>query len=445
VTPESGTTGATVDTGRRAWRARLASHEERTVPLIAAGVGISTFSMSFWVPFIPLYLRQLGAATDAEALGWASLAFIGLGLGRLIAAPIWGILADRFGRKSMFVRALFFAGFSTIIAATASEPWQVVVAFSAQGLLSGFVPAATALTSVTVPESKLGSALGTVNGAQYLGTTIGPILGAALAALFGLRGSLVVAGFLPFLAALLVLALVPADTVGSTRSHAPRKPVTSGGPRFSRLRAYLELATVPVRIGLLLTFLAFAANQAQRLQVTVVIADLAGPSAEATAVGLAFTAAGLASVIGVVFAGRRLTRPGLLVRGLAILCVVAAVASVLLAASTAVAMVVASFALVSLAQAAFLPGTNTLIAASTTRERRGSVFGMAATAQALAFMIGPLAATAFAAVSLQLGFVVIAVLYLLTAGLIRWKLIEPRPAEPVVAPPTTDPAASLAD
>jgi len=41
--------------------------------------------------------------------------------------------------------------------------------------------------------------------------------------------------------------------------------------------------------------------------------------------------------------------------------------------------------------------------------------------------------------------IVIAVLYVLTAGLIRWKLIEPRPAEPVMAPPTTDPAASLAD
>jgi MFS family permease len=320
-----------------------------------------------------------------------------------------------------------------------------VVAFSAQGLLSGFVPAATALTSVTVRESKLGSALGTVNGAQYLGTTVGPIFGAAMAALFGLRGSLVVAGFFPFLAALFVLALVPADRVGTARRAGAAPVPSTGGPRFTRFRAYLELATVPVRIGLLLTFLAFAANQAQRLQVTVVIADLAGPSAEATAVGLAFTAAGLASVIGVVIAGRRLTRPGLLKPGLAILSVIAAAACLLLAASNEVAMVVAAFALVSLAQAAFLPGTNTIIAMSAARERRGSVFGMAATAQALAFMIGPLAATAFAAVSIQLGFVVIAILYLLTAALIRWKLVEPTRAEPVKTPPPAEPTASLAD
>ena len=442
MTPETGTT---VEAGRRPWRTRLARPDERAVPLIAAGVGVSTFSMSFWVPFVPLYLRQLGAESDAVALGWASLAFIGLGLGRLIAAPIWGVLADRFGRKSMFVRALIFASFSTIIAATATEPWQVVAAFSAQGLLSGFVPAATALTSVTVPESKLGSALGTVNGAQYLGTTIGPLFGAAFAAVFGLRGSLVAAGLLPFAMALVVAALVPTDDVTATRAAVRSRTPTAGGARFARLRAYAELATVSVRIGLLLTFLAFAANQAQRLQVTIVIADLAGPSAEATAVGLAFTAGGLASVIGVVFAGRRLTRPGVLVRGLAVLCLVAAVACLLLAASTAVAMVVASFALVSLAQAAFLPGTNTLIAASAPRERRGSVFGMAATAQALAFMIGPLAATAFAAVSLQLGFVVIAILYLLTAGLIRWKLVEPPRAGPVEAPPPADPRATLED
>jgi len=142
---------------RRAVRRWRADPEGRAVPLIATGVGISTFSMSFWVPFVPLYLVQLGAENDTVALGWASLAFIGLGVGRLIAAPIWGVLADRFGRKSMFVRALVFASFSTIIAAAAAEPWHVVVAFTAQGLLSGFVPAATALTSVTVPESKLGS------------------------------------------------------------------------------------------------------------------------------------------------------------------------------------------------------------------------------------------------------------------------------------------------
>jgi hypothetical protein len=66
------------------------------------------------------------------------------------------------------------------------------------------------------------------------------------------------------------------------------------------------------------------------------------------------------------------------------------------------------------------------------------VFGMAATAQALAFMIGPLAATAFAAVSLQLGFVVIAILYLLTAGLIRWKLVVPVAAQAVDVPPPAD-------
>jgi MFS family permease len=339
----------------------------------------------------------------------------------------------------MFVRALVFASLSTLIAAAAAEPWHVVVAFTSQGLLSGFVPAATALTSVTVRESRIGAALGTVNGAQYLGLTLGPVFGAAMAALFGLRGSLVAAGALPLAAAVLVLVLAPSDTVAASRPAAAPHGSSAPGARRRRLRAYLELATVPIRIGLLLSFVAFAANQAQRLQVTVVIAGLAGPSAEATAVGLAFTAGGLASVIGVVLSGRRLTRPGRLVGGLVALCLVAAVACLLLAASTAVAMVVASFALVSFAQAAFVPAVNSLIAASSPRDRRGSVFGMAATAQALAFMVGPLAATAFAAVSLQLGFVVIAVVYLAIAALVRGVLVEPAAPEPAVAAPVNEP------
>src|SRR5690606_1122129 len=132
----------------------------------------------------------LGATSDANAVFWAGLATSAVGVARLVSGPVWGMLSDRFGRKLMFVRALAFASVTTAVAAFATEPWHVVAALSIQGIFSGFLPAAVALTSVSVSDSRLGQSLGYVSAAQYLGVTGGPAAGSILAALFDIRGSL---------------------------------------------------------------------------------------------------------------------------------------------------------------------------------------------------------------------------------------------------------------
>jgi MFS family permease len=87
---------------------------------------------------------------------------------------------------------------------------------------------------------------------------------------------------------------------------------------------------------------------------------------------------------------------------------------------------IVAFAAASLVQAALLPATNTLIATNVSRERRGTAFGVASSAQALAFMVGPMAATAFAAWSLSTGFAVVGVLFVAMAVVLGKWLREPR-------------------
>ncbi|HRC63034.1 MAG TPA: MFS transporter, partial [Dehalococcoidia bacterium] len=145
---------------------------------IAAGVGIASLSTYFWIPFLPLYAKELGARNEANAVFWVAVGSTTLGLGRVISGPAWGLAADRFGRKLMFVRALFFASITTLILIFAREPWHIAVAFACQGLFSGYIPAAVALTTVSVPDTQMSRSLGIVNGAQYLGSTVGPAIGA---------------------------------------------------------------------------------------------------------------------------------------------------------------------------------------------------------------------------------------------------------------------------
>src|SRR5687767_969548 len=76
---------------------------------IAAAVGTANLSYNFWSPFLPLFMLQIGARDEADALFWIAVATTVQGVARLVSGPIWGIMADRVGRKNMLLRCLIFA------------------------------------------------------------------------------------------------------------------------------------------------------------------------------------------------------------------------------------------------------------------------------------------------------------------------------------------------
>lgn len=393
---------------------------------IAGGTGMASLAMNFWIPFLPLYMRELGATSDANALFWAGVATSIIGVARLISGPLWGVLSDRFGRKLMFVRALAFATGTTLIAAFATEPWHVVVAFSCQGLFSGFIPAAIALTSVSVPESRLGPSLGYVSAAQYLGTTIGPALGGIVAVFAGLRGAIVAAAILPAVAALAVWLLVPRDTLEATPAKTAAGDFT-GKDEPSALR---QMLTGQFMLVVALYFFVFAATQLVRIASPIAIDRFVGKDSAKAMVSVAFTVGGLASVAGLLLVSRRTAKPGHFRMLLGVSCLAAGVGQLALGLASNVALYIAAFAFASFMTAIMIPATNTLIASNVRRGRRGTAFGVASSAQALAFIVGPSAATIFAATSLKIGLAGSGVLFGLVAVGVLVFLREPATARP---------------
>lgn len=417
VTPEAGAEEAAEPQAAAAGRDGAGNAATLT---IAGAAGLASLSTNFWIPFLPLYMLELGADSDANALFWVGVATTSQGLARLVSGPLWGILSDRLGRKLMFTRALYFATVTTMIAAFATEPWHVAVAFACQGFFSGFIPAAVALTSVTVPDKRLSSSLGLVTGAQYLGNTAGPAIGAGLAILFGLRGAIIAAALMPALAATGVLFAVPRDVVEKPPANAAGPP--AGSPQGGSI---WRLITPQFGLALFLCFFLFAMTQLVRLTTPLAIKDISGNSDKGV-VGLAFSIAGIGSVIGVLVVARRVVRAGAFRRALVIGSLLTAGAQLLLALSRSVPMYVTWFTAISLFQAAMLPASNTLIASNVPRARRGTAFGLAGSAQALAFMAGPMSAAGFAAVSLNFGFLVLGVMFLGLAVLLQIALREPK-------------------
>lgn len=385
-----------------------------SVFVIAAAVCATSMSYNLWYPFLPLYVLELGATSDANAVFWMSIALSAQGAGRLASSVVWGVLSDRLGRKVMMLRALFLGTFTFGVAAVAQAPWHLAIALGCQGFFSGFVPASVALVSVIVPDSRLNRSLSIVTGGQYLGTTIGPAVGAGLALLLSYRASIAVAAIVPFMAGFAVLLLVPRDPV------APRRTADEPPLDPFRMSGQFKLA-----IGAL--FAVYCMNELIRLATPIALKGLKGSEDVAGEAGLAFTLAGLASATSVLFLAPRVFRGTPSGPPFGLICSIGCVGFLLVGLAGGVPVYILGFLTIFLVISAMVPALNTLIAANVRRSRRGTAFGVAGTVQALAFAVGPLAGAFFAAVSLNAGFFAVAALFLAVGFVLFTWIREPQP------------------
>ena len=84
---------------------------------------LSIVGFSFTSPFIPLYLRDLGVTDTRDVIWWAGVMNTGSAIIMALSAPLWGAVADRYGRKPMVLRAMF--GGALVIASppTSTSCW----------------------------------------------------------------------------------------------------------------------------------------------------------------------------------------------------------------------------------------------------------------------------------------------------------------------------------
>lgn len=160
---------------------------KRNLYITWIGCFLTGAGFSLVMPFLPLYVEQLGV-TDPEQLNlWSGAVFSITFLFSAIASPFWGALADRRGRKLMLLRSALGMAIIMVLMGLAQNVWQFLVLRALLGLLGGFVPNANALIATQVPRNKSGWALGTLSTGAVSGALIGPLIGGLLADLYGLR------------------------------------------------------------------------------------------------------------------------------------------------------------------------------------------------------------------------------------------------------------------
>jgi len=163
------------------------------------GCFVASMSFSIVTPFMPLFLQQdLNVHTGVET--WSGLMFSAGFFTSAMMSPVWGSLADRYGRKIMIIRSGFGIGSIFILQSFVTSPQQLVVLRAMNGVLSGFIPASTALIATNCPEDKMGRCLGILQTASASGHIMGPLFGGIMAQFLGNRQTFVAAGILTYLA-----------------------------------------------------------------------------------------------------------------------------------------------------------------------------------------------------------------------------------------------------
>jgi DHA1 family multidrug resistance protein-like MFS transporter len=279
---------------------------QRNVWALALCVFIAFVGFQFFSPFLPLYIRELGV-TDPSAIAlWSGvLAAVTPTVSGLLS-PLFGRLADRFGRKMMLIRSL--AAFTIIIAAMGlvRSVWQLFVARLLMGLFAGFTPMAIAVASVSAPRDQASIAIARVQGAQLLSVAVGPAVGGLVASHVGLRPAFFVT------AGMCAIALVALVFLFQEARTEPPPGQRRGLPRSTPLAEFLRTPHFLTVMALLLV--AQFVDRGLSLLIPLQVAHIPGIDAAATsgliiaiaAVGATVSASAVARFAQVVPAGQLL-------------------------------------------------------------------------------------------------------------------------------------------
>ncbi len=126
-------------------------------------------------PLLPFYAQHLGA--NAAMVGALVASF---SVAQLLAAPVWGWLSDRYGRRPAIIVGLLLSAVAYIIFAWAGSLWLLFLSRVVQGLGGGTIGVVQAYVSDVSEPKDRAKTLGWLSAVTSLGAVIGPAIGSAL-------------------------------------------------------------------------------------------------------------------------------------------------------------------------------------------------------------------------------------------------------------------------
>ena len=251
--------------------------------------------MSMVVPFLPFYIRELGITDPDELEHWSGVVFSGPFILSFIFTPVWGMLGDRFGKKTMVLRAIFGLATSQLLIGFSANVVQLFIFRMVQGGISGFIASSLALVSSSTPKEKSGYAIGILQTSISSGTVIGPFIGGVISDMTSYRTVFFITSAICIISGLLVLIIVkePAKT------RSVKVYTVLENYRYVFRRSAIIIAMMSI------TFIQISISIAQPVFALFVESITKGTEYISTLTGAIFGTLGIFSVISSPWWGRR--------------------------------------------------------------------------------------------------------------------------------------------
>ena len=392
-----------------------------TLYAVWAGQMLALIGFSSRIPFLPFYLGDLGVTDVAGQTLWSG-AINAAGAGAMaLTSPVWGLLADRYGRKPMLLRGLFGGAVAVALMGLATAPWQLLALRMLEGALTGTVAAATALVATSAPRRRLGYALGMVQTAVFAGASVGPLFGGIAYDRIGPRATFEMAAAMLFCGGI-VVALFARERFAPVARHA----LNDEEGRWRRFRAsgaFLFSAAMLTMLAAIFVIRMIAMAMSPIIPLFVEELSPGNPEV-ATLAGIVLGAAGFTSALAAAYLGRLGDRAGH-GRVLAISLLAAGLVYLPMAVVRDPWQLALLQGLLGVAAGGLIPSANALIAHLTPIERRGAIFGLTAALSGLGGFIGPLLGASLATtLGFRSTFIAAGALLLAVAALVVWSQME---------------------
>ncbi|HEJ7932187.1 multidrug efflux MFS transporter [Serratia marcescens] len=385
-----------------AWKVNLIS--------VWLGCFFTGLAMSQILPFLPLYVEQLGVSDHQSLSLWSGLVFSGTFLVSAVVSPLWGSLADRKGRKLMLLRASLGMAIVIALQGLATNVWQLFALRALMGLTSGYIPNAMALVASQAPRDKSGWALGTLSTGQISGVIAGPLLGGLMADHLGLRVVFFVTAGLMFVSFLVTLFLIK-----ERRITVKKADQLSGKAVFRSLPYPTLIVTLFV-----CTLMIQLANSSISPILTLFIRELSGDVSNIAFVsGMIAAVPGIAALISAPRLGRLGDRIGTARILIAALLFTTGLFAVMAWVNTPLQLGILRF-LLGFADGALMPAVQALLLRYSSDQVAGRIFGYNQSFMYLGNVVGPLLGSGISAMmGFRWVFAVTAVLVLCNALQLR--------------------------
>ncbi|MFK3852547.1 MFS transporter [Agrobacterium pusense] len=275
------------------------AHWMRNLIVCLVGSFTTIVAMTLLLPFLPLYIEELGVSDKAAIVQWSGIAYGATFFAAAFVAPLWGRLGDIYGRKLMLIRASLGMTVAISLMGMAGNEWQLVALRLFTGLAGGYASGSMVLVAAQTPKHRSAWALGTLSAGIMTGNLVGPLIGGALPPVIGIRGTFLLAGGVIFLTFLGTAFLIKEE-----KSTARWKSEKASGSWASITDKRPVIAMLS--LGLLLML----ANMSIEPIITVYVAQFVTDADVTMVSGVVMAAAALGSILSSSWLGKLADRIG---------------------------------------------------------------------------------------------------------------------------------------